>query len=74
MTLCKERKKLTLLAVDPLVGRVTYADSLDAGTVVGAGGIDTLTFFHITLCPLPSCQAHTPSFLIHAVTAAQYGA
>lgn len=63
-------KHLTLFTVNPLVGGTAYADSLDAGAVVGAGGVDTLTFLHITLCPLPTCQAHAPSFLIHAVTAA----
>lgn len=67
-------KLLTLFTVNPLVGRTAYADSLDAGAMVGAGGVDTLTFLHITLCPLPSCQAHTPSFLIHTVATAQYGA
>lgn len=65
---------LTLFTVNPLVGRIAYADSLDAGAMVGAGGVDTLTFLHITLCPLPPCQAHTPPFLIHAVAAAQHRA
>lgn len=64
----------TLLTVNPFVGRTAYADSLDAGAVVGAGGVDALTFLHITLCPLPARQAHAPSFLVHAVAAAQHGA
>ncbi len=67
-------KLLTLFTVNPLVGWTTYADSLDAGAVIGAGGVDTLTFLHVTLRPLPASQAHTPSFLIHAVSAAQHGA
>lgn len=67
-------KHLTLFTVNPLVGWATYADSLDAGAMVGAGWVDAMTFLHVTLCPLPPCQAHTPSFLIHAVTAAQHGA
>ena len=66
--------RLTLFTVGSLVGGATDADSLDAGAVVGAGGVDTLTFLHITLRPLPSRQAHAPSFLIHAVAAAQHGA
>lgn len=65
---------LTLFTVNPLVGRATYADSLDAGAVVGAGGVDTLTFLHVTLSPLPAGQAHAPPFLVHAVAAAQHGA
>lgn len=67
-------KRLTLFAVNPLVGWTTYADSLNAGAMVGAGGVDTLTFLHVTLCPLPPCQANTPSFLIHPITAAQHRA
>lgn len=47
---------------------------MHAGAVVGAGGVDTLTFLHIALCSLPTSQAHTPSLLIHAVTAAQHRA
>lgn len=65
---------LTLLTVHALVGWTTYADSLNAGAVVGAGGVDALTFLHVTLCPLPTGQAHTPSFLIHPVAAAQHWA
>lgn len=65
---------LTLLTVHALVGWTTYADSLNAGAVVGAGGVDALTFLHVTLCPLPPDQAHAPSFLIHPVAAAQHWA
>lgn len=65
---------LTLFTVNPFVGRTAYADSLNAGAMVGAGGVDTLTFLHVTLCPLPPRQAHAPSFLIHPVTAAQHRA
>lgn len=65
---------LTLLTIGALVGWTAYADSLNAGPVVGAGGVDALTFLHVTLCPLPPGQAHTPSFLIHPVPAAQHRA
>lgn len=65
---------LTLLTVGALVGWTAYADSLNARAVVGAGGVDALTFLHVTLCPLPPGQAHTPSFLIHSVPAAQHRA
>lgn len=65
---------LTLLTVGALVGWTAYADSLNARAVVGAGGVDALTFLHVTLCPLPPGQAHTPSFLIHPVAAAQHRA
>lgn len=65
---------LTLLTVNALVGWTTYADSLNTGAMVGAGGVDALTFFHVALCPLPPCQAHTPSFLIHPVPTAQHRA
>lgn len=67
-------ESLTLLTVNALVGWTTYADSLNAGAMVGAGGVDALTFLHVTLCPLPPRQAHTPSFLIHPVPAAQHRA
>lgn len=69
-----DKRVLTLFTVNPFVGRTTNADSLDAGTMVGASGVDALTFLHIALCSLPPCQAHAPSFLIHAVTAAQHRA
>lgn len=42
--------------------------------MVGAGGVDALAFLHVTLCPLPPGQAHTPSFLIHPIPAAQHRA
>lgn len=64
----------TLLTVGALVGWTAYADSLNARAVVGAGGVDALTFLHVTLCPLPPGQAHTPSFLVHPVPAAQHRA
>lgn len=67
-------ESLTLLTVNALVGWTTYADSLNAGAMVGAGGVDALTFLHVALCPLPPCQTHTPSFLIHPVPAAQHRA
>lgn len=64
----------TLFTVYPLVGGAADADALDAGAVVGAGGVDALTFLHVTLRPLPSGQAHALPLLVHAVTAAQHGA
>lgn len=67
-------ESLTLLTVNALVGRTTYADSLNAGAMVGAGGVDALAFLHVTLCPLPPSQAHTPAFLIHPIPAAQHRA
>lgn len=65
---------LTLLTVNALVGWTTYTDSLNAGAMVGTGGVDALTVLHVTLCPLPPRQAHTPSFLIHPIPAAQHRA
>lgn len=67
-------ESLTLLTVNALISWTTYADSLNAGAMVGAGGVNALTFLHITLCPLPPHQTHTSSFLIHPVPAAQHWA
>lgn len=64
----------TLLAVDALVGGAADAESLDAGAVVGAGGVDALALLHVALRPLPARQAHAAAFLIDAVAAAQHGA
>lgn len=63
-----------MFAVDPFIGRTTDADTLDAGAVVGAGGVDTLPFLYVTLCPLPPFEAHTPSFFVQTVPAAQHRA
>lgn len=47
-------RAFTLLAVDALVGGAADAESLDAGAVVGAGGVDALALLHIALRPLPA--------------------
>lgn len=64
----------TLLAVDALVGWAADAESLDAGAVVGAGGVDALALLYVALRPLPARQAHAAAFLVDAVAAAQHGA
>lgn len=67
-------KLLTLLTVNSLIGGTADADALDAGAVVGAGGVDALILLHVTLGPLPPSQTGALSFLVQAVAAAQHWA
>ena len=60
-----------MLAVVSLVGGATEADSVDAGAVIGAGGVDALVLLDVTLGALPAGVTLTEAFLVISVTAAE---
>lgn len=65
---------LTFLAGLPAIPGCAGADTAAASAVAAALGVDALRRRDVTLQPLPAAIAHTHSFTVLAVTAAQHGA
>ena len=68
------RRRLTFLAVVPLVARVAGAGAHDADAVAPAVDVDALRVGHVALRALPPAEAQASPPGVLAVPAAQHGA